>query len=78
MKVKELIEKLQGLEQDVEVRINLLKGVRPFGTRPIKEITPVIDQDTNRLFYVIDVNVEIEYPTPEEKIIIPETDTEYK
>jgi hypothetical protein len=68
MKVKELIEKLQGLEQDVEVRINLLRGMRPLGTRPIEEITPVIDQDKNRLgFYVIVTNIEIEYPTAEEK-----------
>ncbi|MDQ0225782.1 hypothetical protein CHH83_18360 [Bacillus sp. 7586-K] len=59
MKVKALIEQLQKLDQETEVRISLRKGLRPIGTKPIKSLEPVIDQDTNRLgFYVIDVNTE--------------------
>ncbi|MGN7942268.1 hypothetical protein ACTJJ9_20670 [Metabacillus sp. 22489] len=59
MKVKALIEQLQKLDQETEVRISLRKGLRPIGTKPIKSLEPVIDQDTNRLgFYAIDVNTE--------------------
>lgn len=61
MKVKELLEQLQGLDQETEVRISLRKGFRPIGTKPIKSLEPVFDQDTNRLgFYVIDVNTKYE------------------
>ncbi|WP_035099076.1 hypothetical protein [Anoxybacteroides tepidamans] len=67
MKVKELIEELQKLEQDAEVRINLLRGMRPLGTRPIQEISSCIDLDKNCILYVIDVDIEIEYPTVKEK-----------
>ncbi len=59
MKVKELIERLQGIDQETEVRISLRKGWRPIGTKPINSLEPVIDQDTNRLgFYAIDVDTE--------------------
>ncbi|MBS4202462.1 hypothetical protein KHA93_22935 [Bacillus sp. FJAT-49732] len=59
MKVKELIEQLQKLDQETEVLISLRKGLRPSGTKPITSLEPVIDQDTNKLgFYAIDVNTE--------------------
>jgi len=59
MKVKALIEQLQKLDQETEVCISLRKGFRPIGTKPIKSLEPVIDQDTNLLgFYAIDVNTE--------------------
>lgn len=81
MKVKDLIEQLQKLNQETEVCISLRKGYRPIGTKPIQSLEPVINQDTNQLnFYTIDVNTEIEYPETEENLIIPknESDVEYK
>lgn len=81
MKVKELIKQLQELDQETEVRISLRNGFRPTGTRPVKSLEPIIDQDTNKLgFYAIDVNTEFTYPEIEEKLFVPEnkSDVEYK
>jgi len=72
VKVKELIEELQELDPNAEVRITLRKGWRPINTKPIPKLEPVFDQDTNRLgFYAIDVEIKPDYPMPEEKIIMP-------
>lgn len=83
MKVKELIDHLQKLDQEAEVRISIRKGYRPYGfTRPLTPLEPVFDQDTNRVSYSIDVNIidHEKYSETEEKLIIPEnkTDEEYK
>lgn len=73
MKVKELIKELQGLDPETEIRISLRKGWRPQFTKTIEKIDAVVDQNTNRLgFYSIDVEMDLEYPIGEEKLIIPE------
>lgn len=73
MKVKELIKELQGLDPETEIRISLRKGWRPQSTKSIEKIDVIVDQDTNRVgFYAIEVDMELEYPVGEEKLIIPE------
>jgi hypothetical protein len=72
VKVKELIEELKELDPNAEARISLRKGWRPIGTKPMPKLEPAINQDTNRLgFYAIDVDITPDYPTTEEKIIMP-------
>lgn len=80
MKVNELIQQLQGLDQNAEIRISLRKGWRPYMTKSISKIDTAIEQDTNQTSYFIDINTETEYPETEENIIIPEdeSDIEYK
>lgn len=81
MKIKELIQQLQELDENIEIRISLRKGWRPYMTKSISRIDKVIDQDTNRIgFYAIDINTESEYPETKENLIIPEhkSDIEYK
>lgn len=74
MNVKELIEQLQKLDQEIEIRICLRNGWRPITTKPIPKLDKVIDQDTNQLgYYGFDVDTSIEYPIHEEKIIMPES-----
>lgn len=79
MKVKELIEQVQGLDPEIEIRLCLRKGWRPYGTKKLTPLEPVFDQDKNRLgFYSIDVDTEIEYPETKEKLIIPENESDVK
>lgn len=59
MKISELIERLQTLEQNSEIKISLLKdGYRPFcNMKEIEDIDPVFDQDTGKLTYTISVSI---------------------
>lgn len=73
MKVKELIEELQRLDQETEIRISLRNGWRPITTKPIPKLDKVFDQDDNCLsFYSFDVDTAIDYPESDEKIIMPQ------
>jgi hypothetical protein len=72
MKVKELMKRLQELDPETEIRISLRKGWRPHSTKSIEKVDTIIDQDTNRIgFYAIDVDMGLEYPMGEEKLIMP-------
>lgn len=57
MKVKQLIEQLQNLNSETAVKVlkaNPNKGYSGL-LHPIENITTVIDQDTNKGFYVLEI-----------------------
>lgn len=80
MKVKDLVEELEKLDQETEIRINLTKGWRPIGTKSIElPIDPVFEQDTGKLsFYSIDVDTIFEYPEGTETLLYNPTKSEVK
>lgn len=59
MKVKELIQQLQALDQEAEIRVLIPLPHRPLSgdLEPIHSIDPCFDQDTNELNYVIDTGI---------------------
>jgi hypothetical protein len=59
MKVKELIESLKEFDQNAEIRVLFPLPNRPIGgtLEPIFNVHPCIDQDTNKIHYVIDTGI---------------------
>lgn len=78
--VKDLIQELEKLDQEQEIRINLTKGWRPFGTKSIElPIEPTYEQDTGKLaFYTIDVDMIFEYPEGTETLLSNPSKSEVK
>lgn len=77
VKVKELVKRLQQLDQETEIRISLRKGWRPHSTKTIQTIDHVINQNTNRLgFYAIDVDIKLPkgFEILKENILVQEND----
>ncbi len=59
MKVKELIKQLQSLEPESEVFVSVRKGYRPISVlKQINGIEEILEQDTNRINYYIDVDID--------------------
>lgn len=76
MLVKDLIQALQELDQEKEIRISLRDGWRPIGTKPVEMIDYTVDMDTNKVSYSIDVDIhfENECPKGDEKHMDPKSD----
>ena len=57
MKVSELISKLQSLDPDATIRVVVPIEGRPYGgfLKEVGEITETFDQDTNKMFYTIEL-----------------------
>ncbi|WP_289137754.1 hypothetical protein [uncultured Brevibacillus sp.] len=55
MKVSELISKLQNLQQDVSIKVVIPIEGRAYGDflKEVSEISETFDQNTNKLFYTI-------------------------
>jgi hypothetical protein len=59
LKIKDLKKKIEGLDDETDIFIALRKGYRPYGyMKDIKEIEPVFDQDSHKLSYSIDVDID--------------------
>lgn len=67
MKVKELLKQLNELDQEAEIRVSLREGWRPKGTKSIKAVDMVIDQDTNIGFYCMDIDLKQEWSDKNER-----------
>ncbi|WP_102707266.1 hypothetical protein [Terribacillus saccharophilus] len=59
MKVAELIEVLNQCEKNAEIKVNLSIPKRPTGgtLETIYSVKPVIDQETNKVSYMIDTGI---------------------
>jgi hypothetical protein len=80
MRVRDLLQELEKLDQDTEIRINLTKGWRPIATKSIEgPIEPVFDQEANKLaFYSIEVDTIFEYLEGSETLLYSPTKQEVK
>ncbi|WP_421663554.1 hypothetical protein [Lysinibacillus telephonicus] len=76
MLVKNLIQALQELDQEKEIRISLRNGWRPTGTKSVEMIDYAVDMDTNKVSYFIDVDIHFEYESSkgDEKFVDPKSD----
>ena len=70
MTVKELIKKLETLEQNLDISVFVHNHGRPIcHKKPIENIEVAFDQDTHKASYSIDIDVSPTFRIPEERII---------